>query len=68
MKGSRLRRQLEEANVFGFFFFFPMMAPNHVGRVTMEKRGRTMKVEGVDDSVTTWLLSQCLELRGKGGG
>ncbi len=47
-----------------------MVAARHVGPVTIEEGGRggEIKVEGVDDSVTTWLMSQCLGQGGERGG
>ena len=72
MKGGGLRRrQLEEANVFGNFLFF--VGDGSTSCWTCDDRGRRerwkkIKVEGVDDSVTTWLLSQCLEQGGGRGG
>lgn len=47
-----------------------MIAAHRVGPVTIEEGERVgkIKVEGVDDSVTTWLVSQCLEQGGGRGG
>ena len=75
MKGGGLRRrQLEEANVFGnFFFSFFFVDDGRTLCWACDDRGRRerwkkIKVEGVDDSVTTWLMSRCLEQGGGRGG
>lgn len=65
--GGRWRKQM----FLAIFFFF--VGDGSTSCWTCDDRGRRerwkkIKVEGVDDSVTTWLMSQCLEQGGGRGG